>query len=139
MRKGYTLMELLIVLAITAILSSLSVRALIGMREHLAVRLAATDATRTLHDARTIAITAAQRTAVRIDSRRNTISVLHGTDTLRTLRLDDYGVQLRTTRDSIAWGPTGIGWGASSATITFTRGNASTALAVSRLGRIRRS
>ncbi len=139
MRTGYTLMELLIVLAITAILSVVSVRALVGMRDRLAVRLAATDASRTLHDARTIAITASRRTAVRIDSRRNIISVLHGIDTLRTLRLDDYGVQLRTTRDSIAWGPTGIGWGAATATITFTRGSTSAALAVSRLGRVRRS
>ena len=60
-------------------------------------------------------------------------------DTIRTLQLSEYGVQLRTTRDSIAFGPTGIGWGAATATITITRGRASTALAVSRLGRIRRS
>lgn len=139
MRAGYTLLELLIVLAIAAILSTVSVRALVGMRDQLAVRLAVTDATRTLHDARTIAIAAARRTAVRIDGRRNTIAVIDGFDTLRLLRLADYGVQLRSTRDSLAWGPTGIGWGANTATITLTRGSASAALAVSRLGRVRRS
>lgn len=139
MRPGYTIMEVLIVLTISAILSTVSVRALVGMRDRLAVRLAATDATRTLSDARTIALTAARRTAVRIDAPRGTIAVLHGTDTLRLLRLSDYGVRLRSTRDSLAWGPTGIGWGANTATITFTRGRASTALAVSRLGRVRRS
>jgi prepilin-type N-terminal cleavage/methylation domain-containing protein len=138
-RQGYTLMELLIVLVIAAILSTVSVRALLGMRDRLAVRLAATDATRTLHDARSIAIAAARRTAVRLDGPRNTIAVLQGIDTLRLLRLDDYGVQIRSTRDSIAWGPTGIGWGANTATITLTRGSTSTALAVSRLGRVRRS
>ncbi len=139
MRAGYTLMELLIVLAITALLSTLSVRVLVGVRDRLAVRLAATDATRTLHDARSIAIAASRRTAVRIDDNRNTIAVMDGIDTLRLLRLNDYGVQLRSTRDSIAWGPTGIGWGANTATITLTRGSASAALAVSRLGRVRRS
>jgi prepilin-type N-terminal cleavage/methylation domain-containing protein len=139
MRPGYTLMELLVVLAITAILSTMSVRALVGMRDRLAVRLAATDATRTLSDARTIALAAARRTAVRIDGGRNTIAVLHGADTLRLLRLSDYGVRLRSTRDSLAWGPTGIGWGANTATITFTRGSAASALAISRLGRVRRS
>jgi prepilin-type N-terminal cleavage/methylation domain-containing protein len=139
MRSGYTIMEVLIVLAISAILSTVSVRALVGMRDRLAVRLAATDATRALSDARTIAITAARRTAVRIDGVRGTIAVLNGTDTLRLLRLNDYGVRLRSTRDSLAWGPTGIGWGANTATITFTRGSASTALAVSRLGRVRRT
>lgn len=139
MRAGYTLMELMIVIAIIAILSSLSVRALTGMRDRLNVRLASIDTTRALHDARSIAITASRRTAVRIDTGRNTLTVHAGTDTLRTLRLDDYGVRVRTTRDSIAWGPTGIGWGAATATITLSRGGASTALAISRLGRIRRT
>jgi prepilin-type N-terminal cleavage/methylation domain-containing protein len=139
MRTGYTLMELLVVLVIAALLAVLAIPALVGMRDRITVRLAAIDTTRALNDARTMALTAARRTAVRMDASRNTVTVYSGADTLRTLRLDEYGVQLRTTRDSISWGPTGIGWGAATATITLTRGSASTALAVSRLGRVRRS
>lgn len=139
MRAGFTITELLIVLAATAILAVITVPALVGLHDRLSVRLAAVDAARALADARSDAITAARRTAVRIDQRTNTLTVVAGADTIRTLRLQEYGVRLRTTRDSIAFGPTGIGWGAATATITITRGNASTALAISRIGRIRRA
>jgi len=139
MRSGFTVPELLIVLAVTAILTGLALPAALGLRDRITVRLAAVDAARALADARTIALTAARRTAVRIDARTNTLTVYAGADTIRTLRLDEYGVRLRTTRDSVAFGPTGIGWGAATATITLTRGTASTALAISRIGRIRRT
>ena len=139
MRAGFTTIELLIVLTVTAILAGITRPALLGMRDRITVRLAATDAARALADARTVALTAARRTAVRIDARANTLTVYAGSDTVRTLHLDMYGVRMRTTRDSIAFGPTGIGWGAATATITITRGSASTALAVSRIGRIRRT
>lgn len=139
MRAGFTVPELLIVLAVSAILAGISLPALLGMRDRITVRLAATDAARAVADARTVALTSARRTAVRIDARNNTLTVFTGADTVRTLYLNEYGVRLRTTRDSIAFGPTGIGWGAATATITITRGTASTALAISRIGRIRRT
>ena len=139
MRTGFTLIELLLVLAVMAVLAGFGVPAMIGMRDRISVRLAAADAARAVADARTVALTAARRTAVRIDAIANTLTVVSGPDTIRTLRLNEYGVQLRTTRDSIAFGPTGIGWGAATATITLTKGSASTALAISRLGRIRRT
>jgi prepilin-type N-terminal cleavage/methylation domain-containing protein len=139
MRAGFTVIEMLLVVAVTATLAGIAMPAMVGMHDRMTVRLAAADAARALADARTVALSAARRTAVRIDAGRNTLTVVSGPDTIRTLRLAEYGVQLRTTRDSIAFGPTGIGWGAATATLTFTRGRASTALAVSRIGRIRRA
>jgi type II secretory pathway pseudopilin PulG len=139
MRLGFTLIETVLVLCLTAILAGLALPALVGMRDRLTVSMAAIDASAALSDARSVALAGARRTAVQLDALRNTITVVTDGDTLRTLRLDEYGVALRTTRDSIAFGPTGIGWGAATATITLTRGRASTALAISRLGRIRRT
>ena len=139
MRSGFTLPEVLLVLTITAIVAATALPALLGMRDRITVRIAAVDAARAVADARGIALTAARRTAVRIDQYANTLTVVSGADTLRTLHLSEYGVRMRTTRDSIAFGPTGIGWGAATATITLSRGNASTALAISRLGRVRRA
>ena len=139
MRAGFTLIELLIVITVTAVLAGIALPAVVGMHDRLTVRLAAVDAARALADARTVALSTARRTAVKMDATANTLTVVSGPDTIRTLRLSEYGVQLRTTRDSIAFGPTGIGWGAATATLTFTRGRASTALAVSRIGRIRRA
>jgi prepilin-type N-terminal cleavage/methylation domain-containing protein len=139
MRSGFTMIEMLVALAVSAVLMAIAIPAIVGMRDRITVRIAASDAARTLADARSIALTAARRTAVKIDQVANTLTVVSGSDTIRTLQLQEYGVQLRTTRDSIAFGPTGIGWGAATATITLTRGSARTALAVSRLGRIRRA
>ncbi len=139
MRAGFTLIEMLIVLAVLAVLAAVALPALVGMHDRISVRLAAVDAARALADARSVALSAARRTAVKMDAAANTLTVVSGPDTIRTLRLAEYGVQLRATRDSIAFGPTGIGWGAATATLTFKRGRASTALAVSLLGRIRRT
>lgn len=139
MRSGFTLVELVIVLVVLAVMSAIAIPALIGMRDRVTVRIAAIETTQALADARSMALSAARRTAVRLDATRNTVTVFVGADTLRTLRLDEYGVSLSTTRDSIAFGPTGIGWGAATATITLRRGNAAAALAVSRLGRVRRT
>jgi len=133
------MLELVVVLAVTAVLAGFALPALIGIRDRVTVRLAATEAQRALADARSVAITSATRTSVQIDTRTNSLTVVSGTDTLRRLSLAEFGVTLRTTRDSIAFGPTGIGWGAATATITLSRGRASTALAISRLGRIRRA
>jgi prepilin-type N-terminal cleavage/methylation domain-containing protein len=138
-RAGFTLIELLIVLVISAVLMGVSVPAFQHLRDRITVRLAVVDASRMVADARALALSAARRTAVRIDAVTNTLTVVSESATIRTLRLSEYGVQLRTTRDSIAFGPTGIGWGAATATITVSRGSARTAIAISRLGRIRRT
>jgi Tfp pilus assembly protein FimT len=138
MRAGTTLVELLLAVTLVAATTGLAVPAIARLRDRVSVRLAAADATRALADARSAALTAARRTAVRVDSADATLVVHAGADTLRVVPLAPYGVRLHATRDSIAFGPHGLGWGAATTTITLERGTARTALAVSRLGRVRR-
>jgi Tfp pilus assembly protein FimT len=138
MRPGTTLVELLLVVSLVAATTAVAIPAIVRLRDRVSVRLAATDVAGAIADARRAAFTAARRTAVRIDETHAAVAIHAGADTLRTLTLAPYGVRLRATRDSIAFGPHGLGWGAATTTITLERGGARTALAVSRLGRVRR-
>lgn len=49
-----------------------------------------------------------------------------------------YGVQLRSTRDSLAFDARGLGHGAANLRIVLSRGHAADTIVVSRLGRVRR-
>ena len=138
MRSGTTLIELLLAVSLVAATTAFAIPAIVRLRDRVSVRLAASDVAQVLADARIAALTAARRTAVRIDETHALVAVHTGADTLCTLPLAPYGVRLSATRDSIAFGPHGLGWGAATTTITLQRGSARTALAVSRLGRVRR-
>lgn len=138
MRPGTTLPELLVTLVLLSALGTLAVPALAQLRDRVSVRLATADAQRALADARAAALTAARRTAVRVDAPHATLVVHAGADTLRVVPLAPYGVTLSATRDSIAFGPHGLGWGAATTTLTLRRGTAQASLAVSRLGRVAR-
>jgi hypothetical protein len=78
-------------------------------------------------------------TAVRVDTARGLVVVHAGVDTLeqRSLGLV-HGVRIETTRDSIAYGPAGLGFGAANTRVIFRRGAAAETVTVSRLGRARR-
>ncbi len=138
MRLGTTLIEVLLAVSLVAATTAFAIPALVRLRDRVSVRLATADVAQALADARLAALTAARRTAVRVDAARGLVAIHAGADTLRTLALAPYGVRLSATRDSIAFGPHGLGWGAATTTITLERGTARTALAVSRLGRVRR-
>jgi hypothetical protein len=62
-----------------------------------------------------------------------------GADTVRVRELGArYGVRLASSRDSLAFDPRGLGFGAANASIRLTRGAAAETVVVARLGRIRR-
>ena len=49
-----------------------------------------------------------------------------------------HGVSLTVSRDSMAYAPNGLGYGASNLTVILRRGAAAETIFVSRLGRVRR-
>jgi len=139
MRRATTLFELLLVLAVLAILLAMVAPSAVRLIDRLEVNGAATELGSLFAVARHAATFHSTRAAVRLDVARATASVTLGRDTVRTVEfLHSRGVRLRSTRDSVAYGPTGLGFGASTATMILERGREAETLYVSRLGRVRR-
>lgn len=138
-RRGYTLMEVCVVLAVLAAVLAMGVPRWWRLEQRLAARGAASLLTRALLDARHEAARQGRRVALRVDTARATVTVFAGTDTLARHDLHDtFGVTLEASRDSLAYAPTGLGYGASNARFLITRGPAVETVSVSRVGRVRR-
>jgi prepilin-type N-terminal cleavage/methylation domain-containing protein len=139
MRQAYTLMEMLIVLTVVGMLAAIAVPSASRYVDRIHVRGAAVELTTACAVARHLAIRRSARASVRLDGERGRVVVHAGADTVRVLDLaSTHRVRLESTRDSIAYGPTGLGFGASTATVVLNRGRAAETLFVSRLGRVRR-
>ena len=139
MRRGHSLFELLIVLAIIAVLLGVALPAVRRIVDAIHTHAAATELFSLLAVARHTAVYRGVRAAVRLDSAEVSVLVHVGRDTVAFRRLRElHGVTLQSTRDSIAYGPTGRGYGAANTTIVVRRRAAVESLFVSRLGRVRR-
>ncbi len=126
------------VIVMLACLAGLVMPSVHRIRDRAAVHGAGTEVISLLSHARHLAIARRERTAVRFN-RSGTVTLFSGADTLvrRDLRAA-HGVTLTATRDSIAFSPTGRGFGAANTTVILRRGAASDTVIVSRLGRVRR-
>ncbi|MHB1223106.1 MAG: GspH/FimT family pseudopilin [Gemmatimonadaceae bacterium] len=135
---GTTLIELAVVLTLIGILAAFAVPALHRRRDRAAVRQAVQLLTDALAVARDAALAGAAPVAVGLGEPGATITVHSAADTIERHALGALlGVTLRTTRDSMAYGPDGLGIGAANLTVILDRGSASDTLVVSRLGRVR--
>ena len=136
-RRGTTLVELLIVLVLMALLAAIVIPAFGARGDRLAARRAAAEVGGAFSTAREIALARAAPAAVLLDSIGPAVTVRVGAETLlRRMPLAD-GVLMRTTRDSMAYAPDGLGIGAANLTVVLRRGAAAETVAVSRLGRAR--
>lgn len=139
MRAGYTLLESTLVLAVIGIVSSMAVPAFARLRDRTAVHGATSALASALTDARHHAVRWQRHTAIRFDSVSGRAVVHAGSDTLARAMLHDiFGVTLATTRDSIAFYPTGLGFGAANTRLIVARGAAAETVTVSRAGRVKR-
>jgi hypothetical protein len=76
--------------------------------------------------------------SVTFDSARAALTITIASDTLVDRPLGAiYGIELRSNRDSLAYGPTGLGYGAANQSVVISRGAASDTVVISRLGRVR--
>ena len=132
-----TLVEILIVLTIAGTLMALAFpRAQLSL-DRISVRAAAGDLAATLHSARALALAGRAAVAVDLDS-NGTIRVRRGAEYIFSRNIGSaHGVLLQQTRDSLTFGPLGLGHGAANLSIVVRRHAAVETVFVSRLGRIR--
>jgi type II secretory pathway pseudopilin PulG len=139
MRRGTTLIEVGVTLSLVGLMAGLTFPRFGRYRERIAVDAAATSTLSLLATARHAALRRATLTAVHLDAAAATIILVAGSDTLERRSLGHvHGVTMATSRDSIAFAPTGLGFGAANTQIILTRGLAAETISVSRLGRARR-
>jgi Tfp pilus assembly protein FimT len=138
MRKGYTLLEQLVVLAVMMILFTLAASPTLSALDRSAVRNARRQLVSALRAARCSAQTRAERVSVAMDSTAGLLRILAGADTLlvRPLRAE-LGVVFAASRDTVTYGASGRGYGATNSTIVLSRGAVAETVYVARLGRTR--
>lgn len=141
MRRGVTLAELMVVLAIVAIVMAVTLPRVADMRDWIAVNGAAQDVTTALAVAREAAIMQSTRTraviaadSLRIDrSRGDTWG-----DLMRWPGPRERGVTLEVSNAVVVFDPIGLAWGLSNTRVVLRRGTRSETITVSRLGRVKR-
>ena len=136
--KGFTLLDLLVVLTVTGILLAIGLpRARLGV-DRAVVRSAASDVRATLGLARTLALAGHTVIVVDVDSGNGQLRIRHGPKVLARRGIAQaHGVELSATRDSLSYDPFGMGRGAANLSVVLGRGQAAETVFVSRLGRIR--
>ena len=105
----------------------------------MSVRSAALETVATFALARRWSLSRSSRTAITFDTVAATLTVRSYSDIIARRNLaSSHGVTFSASRDSMAYTPNGLGYGASNLTIVVRRGAAAESVYVSRLGRVRR-
>jgi prepilin-type N-terminal cleavage/methylation domain-containing protein len=139
MRLGMTFIEVSITVAILGVMAGLTFPRFGSYRDRIAVDAATSSTMSLLATARHAALRRATRTAIHLDSTRGAVSIVAGIDTIEQRPLREvHQVEFSTSRDSIAFAPSGLGYGAANTQIILRRGVAADTISVSRLGRARR-
>ncbi len=140
MKRGFTLVEIVIVIAIVGILAALGAPRFGKALDHLAVARSVHETMAFYRSARFAAIVSGK--LVRIEfSADSLVGVFEGhpdTVFMRAAGPAVHAVSLTVSRDAVRISATGLGYGAANTKLVFRRRTAADSLATSRLGRVRR-
>jgi hypothetical protein len=138
-RRGSTLVEQIALLALLGVLATVSIRGIARLLDATWVHIATRDVADLLALAREQATATGTRTAVRFDEAAGHVAVHAGTDTVARYDFSAHGrVAMEATRDSMAYAPSGLGFGAANLRVVIQKGASAETLTVSRLGRVKR-
>jgi prepilin-type N-terminal cleavage/methylation domain-containing protein len=139
MRRGFSLLELVIAIGVAGTILALAVPRWTRVRDHLAVRQAKSEVAMFYQVARHSAIFRATR--VRLEFTSDTLRAVYEAAADSTFLAQAgpsrHGVSLDASRAVIRINPTGLGYGAANTTIVLRRGAIAESLTTSRLGRLR--
>jgi prepilin-type N-terminal cleavage/methylation domain-containing protein len=136
-RLGFTLLEVTVVLVVAAILVAIAAPPAAAALDGARVRSAKTDVVAAFAAARLRASLQGLTTRVVVEPSTGAIRVEGpGVRMVHPVELT-HGVRLDATRDSMTYGPGGLGFGAANLRIIIARGQAAETVSVSRLGRVR--
>ena len=137
-RGGFSVLELLTVLAVLALLMAIALPRMRAIADRSAVRNAGRDARMAFSFAQRRAVALGLHVAVWIDTTAQTMVVGDAGGSMLTRALGAaYGVSLASTRDSMAYTPLGLAWGAANLTLVVRRGDAADTVSISRVGRVK--
>src|SRR5215472_8601532 len=142
MRRGFTLVEVVVVLACVAMLTTFAVVRLAPLLDWIAADGAARDVTTAVSVTRTAAVLRGARARLRIaaDTLRIDWDGPRGWEPYaRWTGPASAGVTLTVSNPEIVFSPLGVAWGPSNTRIVLQRGSQIETITTSRLGRVRRS
>jgi hypothetical protein len=138
-RRGSAMVEQIALLALLGILATVSIRGIARLLDATWVHIATRDIADLIALAREQAAATGARAAVRFDVAASHVAVHAGTDTVARYDLAQHGhVVMEATRDSMAYAPSGLGFGAANLRVVIRKGASAETLTVSRLGRVKR-
>jgi prepilin-type N-terminal cleavage/methylation domain-containing protein len=138
LRRGFTLLELLVAMIVAGVLLALALPRLATARDARSVREAMDVLSSGFSLARATALARRSPVAIVFDTAAAVVRIRSAGGPLRQSDLSaSFGVTIATSRDSAVYDPRGFGYGVSNLSVVVRRGNFVDTLTMSRLGRVR--
>ena len=138
MRRAHTLPELVLTLALLAIVAATAVPTLAATTARWQVRAAVSDLVNALVLTREAALARGAVATFAVDATRGEVTVTCAGDTIARRAVGAlHGVTLAASSDSVRYAPDGVATGVSNTTMLVVRGSLIDSVIVSRLGRVR--
>jgi prepilin-type N-terminal cleavage/methylation domain-containing protein len=139
-QRGFSLGELMVVLALTALLLAVVVPRLAPAFDRIATEAAARDVTTAIEVARSAAVMQGTRARLHIGPDSLWIDRQQGGGWVPYARWPGpaaSGVTLSVSNSQLVFGPLGVGWGLANTRVVLRRGSHTETITTSRLGRVR--